>query len=35
MRLVDIEPVLKQLKEELKSLRDTTEVLTCEESVEI
>lgn len=35
MRLVDIEPVLKQLKEELMSLRDTTEVLTCEESVEI
>lgn len=35
MRLVDIEPVLKQLKEELKSLKDTTEVLTCEESVEI
>lgn len=35
MKLVDIEPVLKQLKEELKSLRDTTEVLTCEESVEI
>ena len=35
MRLVDIEPVLKQLKEELKSLRDTTEVLTCEESAEI
>ena len=35
MRLVDIEPFLKQLKEELKSLRDTTEVLTCEESVEI
>ena len=35
MKLVDIEPVLKQLKEELKSLKDTTEVLTCEESVEI
>lgn len=35
MRLVDIEPVLKQLKEELKSLKDTTEVLTCEESVEV
>lgn len=35
MRLVDIEPVLKQLEEEMKSLRDTTEVLTCEESVEI
>ena len=35
MKLVDIEPFLKQLKEELKSLRDTTEVLTCEESVEI
>lgn len=35
MRLVDVEPVLKELKEELKSLKDTTEVLTCEESVEI